>query len=283
MNYAFSQRVKHYYDRNTRLFLGHESALCSAVHRGVWAPGVVTREQAFGYVNQLILEVAQQTGKKNLRVIDLGCGVGGTLMHLARSLPIEGVGVAISPVQVESARELARRADLQANCRFIEANYLELPELPPFGLAYAVESFVHGPDPERFFESTASILDSGGRLVLCDDLLTVRGAGMEHTNTRAGRWLHDFRRGWQVGSLVTFDWAVRTAARFGLELVGQLDLTPHLRLRTRWDRWISLCVELFGWLPYSSPWWDSWVGGHGVQMSLATGLVEYRWLEFVKR
>lgn len=276
---SFTGRVQHYYDSNTTRFEGHESAVCDAVHRGVWAPGVHSQQQAFGYVNELILQVARSLPQP-LRVLDMGCGIGGTLFALGRALTLEGLGVTLSPVQVEMAQLRAQRLGLASSCQFVRADYLHLPTMAPRSLAYAVESFVHGPDPERFFESAAGALQAGGYLVMCDDFLTGLGAEVQHTNSRQGRLLHDFRRGWQVGSLVTVDWARRAAARFGLELLDGQNLTPHLRLRTLWDRWISLCVQLFGGLPYSSPGWDSWVGSHGVQMGLVEGLLEYQFLVF---
>ena len=38
-------------------------------------------------------------------------------------------------------------------------------------LAVAIESFIHCANPDRFMSEAASVLRSGGRLVLCDDFL----------------------------------------------------------------------------------------------------------------
>jgi hypothetical protein len=145
---------------------------------------------------------------------------------------------------------------------------------------YAIESFLHGPDPARFFRSAASVIPSGGRLIVCDDFLTARGrASTDRTDRRN---LADFSRGWHVGSLITTRQAESHAANSGLGLIQDRDLTPQLRLQRPCDRMIATFVTIGRGLPFRSPWWDSWVGGHAIQRCLLTGLVEYHFLVFEK-
>ena len=280
----FLDDVKTYYDKNTQRFVDHhESGSVDALHRAVWGPGVTTQDEAFQYVNQLLLEALQELAghfPAPLRVLDLGCGVGGSLFYLASRLPIEAVGVTLSPVQVTLANQRAQALGLDQQCRFIEADFLRLPALEPHPAIFAVESFVHGPDAEAFFASASAILPPGGRLILCDDLLTPEAQRDDSRKTR--RLLDDFRRGWHVRSLVTPAQAQTYAARAGLRLVDNRDLTPYLALRRPWDRVIGFCVDIGRGLPLRAPWWLCWVGGHAVQTCLLSGRVEYRLLVFEK-
>lgn len=263
--------VRRYYDSNTRLFDKHESGASDAVHRAVWGPGVSRREAAFDYVNGLIMERVKGAG----RVLDLGCGIGGTLFYLLRRTDGTGLGVTLSPVQAERARRRARELGMQDRVRFRVTSYLDLPKGTRADAAWAVESFVHGPDPGAFFRSAAAALEPGGVLVVCDDFLTLRGA-----ERAQARCLRDFRWGWHVHSLVTPARAAELAREAGFTLEEDHDLTPHLELRRPWDRFIALCVRLFGWIRLDSPWWRSWVGGEGIQAALASGLATYRFLVF---
>jgi SAM-dependent methyltransferase len=281
---AFLNDVKTYYDKNTKRFVNHhESGAVDALHRAVWGPGVSSQDEAFLYVNQLLLEAMRELLSRfspPLRVLDLGCGVGGSLFYLATRLSIQAVGVTLSPVQVELANRKAHMLQLDQQCRFIEADFLNLPALDPHHAIFAIESFVHCPDAERFFASAAALIPPGGRLIICDDFLTPTAQDDDSRKTK--RLLDDFRRGWHVRSLITPAQAQRDAASAGLTLIDNRDLTPYLALRRPWDRFIGLCVHIGRGLPLRAPWWLCWVGGHAVQTCLLSGRAEYRMLFFEK-
>jgi cyclopropane fatty-acyl-phospholipid synthase-like methyltransferase len=281
---GFLNDVKTYYDKNTKRFVNHhESGAVDALHRAVWGPGVTTQEEAFQYVNQRLLETIQDLEPRfpsPLHVLDLGCGVGGSLFYLASRMPIQAVGVTLSPVQVELANRKAQALQLERQCRFIEADFLHLPALDPHHAVFAVESFVHSSDPETFFTSVAALIPPGGRLIICDDFLSATSPSDNSRKTK--RLLEDFRRGWHVRSLVTTAQAQTYAAKAGLATLDNRDLTPYLALRRPWDRLIGLCVSMGRGLPLRAPWWLCWLGGHAVQTCLLSGRVEYRVLTFEK-
>ncbi len=186
----------------------------------------------------------------------------------------------MSPVGVHLAESLALENGLAGECRFLEANYLELPDVGLRQAVYAIESFLHGPDPARFFRSAGAVIPRGGRLIICDDFLTEGAEGSRDRMAR--RDLADFRRGWHVGSLITTTQAEVYAEAAGFRLIDNQDLTPYLRLRRPCDRLIATFVNLGRGLPFRSPWWDSWVGGHAIQRCLLTGLIRYHFLVFEK-
>ena len=96
--------VKRYYEQNTRRFLTlGQGGAEGAIHRAVWGEGVEDRREAFHFVHELVLREAR-TLQSPLRALDLGCGVGASLLYLAERLSIEGIGITLSPLQVELAR-----------------------------------------------------------------------------------------------------------------------------------------------------------------------------------
>lgn len=280
----FLDGVRTYYDRNTPRFVrSHQSAVAKAIHREVWGPGVQSEKEAYEYVNKLVSSVIGKLAQDfpaPMRVLDLGCGVGGTLFYLAERMPIEALGVSLSPVGIRMAEDLARDAGFDGVCRFVEANYLDLPELESCHAVYAIEAFLHGPDAGKFFRSASSVLAVGGRLIVCDDFSTERAE--RSLDRKAMRDLAEFKRGWHVGSLITTAQANVHAVDAGLRLIDDQDLTPYLRLRRPCDRLIAAFVNLGRGLTFRSPWWDSWVGGNAIQQCLLSGLVEYRLLVFEK-
>ena len=123
------QAVGRYYDRNTRAFLAAgEGGRNLAIHRGIWAPGTDSAAQAAEYVPALMLEQARETGARN--ILDLGCGVGGTCLYLARgleagSVPLDLriVGMTISVAQEQLGQNLIGVAGLGCVVSLMKGDY----------------------------------------------------------------------------------------------------------------------------------------------------------------
>jgi cyclopropane fatty-acyl-phospholipid synthase-like methyltransferase len=265
--------VREYYDRNTRAFVRHgQGRELAAIHRAVWGPGVRTRTEAFRYVERLI---AARITDPGARVIDLGCGVGASLAYLAQEHGVRGTGITVSPVQARLGQERIAAMGLADRVRIIEGDYTALPsDLGPADLAYAIESFVHGPSPERFFTEAARVLRPGGVLIVCDD---VRG---NDSGERAARTIARFTRGWHVNALLTPLELRRCAEAAGFEHESTLDLTPYLELGRPRDRAIAVLTALFGWLPSTRL--APLTGGSALQTALAHRWIEYHFAVFIR-
>ena len=264
--------VRRYYDRYTDNFVSYGAGgRVGALHRAVWTAEVKTPEQAFRYTeNRLLKHLRTLPSEPPPHIVDLGCGVGGSLCYLATQLPIRGTGLTLSPVQVQHAEQRIHEAGLSNRITCIEADYCALPEaIPPADVAYAIESFVHGPDPKRFFAACARIIRTGGLLLICDDFRRPV-TGMAATRTVAR-----FRKGWHVNTLIYPDALVKLANQAGFDHLSTDDLTPHLRLGTPRDRLASLFVGLCSWLPLDNTRFGHLVGGTALQTCLAHGWIGY--------
>jgi SAM-dependent methyltransferase len=273
---ALTERVRRYYDNNASAFekLGQGGA---SIHRAVWGPGVTARREAFHYVDELILGGLPPDVPKPA-VLDLGCGLGASLIYLAGRTDMTGEGITISAAQAARAAQIISEAGAGGRVRCREGDFLALPEdlAGKADLAFSIEAFIHSPDAGRYFEQAARALRPGGRLVVCDDFLSPQGsAGGE-------RWLEEFRTGWHANSLLTVEQAREAAAAAGLTLVRERDLTAYLELRRPRDRWISVLVRVGRVFGPSGPYWQSLVGGNALQWALLNGLLSYRFLEFRK-
>lgn len=273
-----SDRVADYYDRNTAAFLRFGGAGdTAAIHRKIWAPGVATETQAFEYLNALVgSEVIPSGSSCPARLLDLGCGVGGTAAWLAERQDVSVVGVSNSPVQVSAARQRARRLGLDERCRFLLADFTALPPLGPFDGAYAIEAFIHTPDPGRFFASVAEQLAPGGLLVICDDFLA-ESATSPPAQSEAWRGLQRFRLNWQAINLNTAASAAETARSYGLRLVEQRDLTPYLK---PFHPFVLRALYAATRLPLRWAYWQNLSGGSALQVCTQRGWIRYLVLTF---
>jgi SAM-dependent methyltransferase len=270
-----TDRIRRYYDRQTAGFvaLGQGGAE-GAIHRAVWGPGTLTRAQAFHYVEERLVEAVSDlaaSGASGIlpHVLDLGCGVGGSLAYIAGRVPVRGTGVTLSPVQARIAAARIAAAGLADRIACVEADYTRLPPMAPVDLAFAIESFVHGPAPAAFFAECARVIRPGGRLVVCDDFRRIV------SNPRAEPAIEQFRVGWHINTLLTREELAAHAAAAGFEHERSIDLTPWLELGRPRDRAIAAFVAAFGWLPLERTPIAHLVGGAALQTCLRRGWVGY--------
>lgn len=136
---------------------------------------------------------------KTKKLLDVGCGVGGTSCHIAKKLGCKAVGVNISASQVATANRLARQQGLlPSQVLFVEGDALNLPEsLGTADAVLAFESACYMPDKRRFIQQLASRVERGGKVLLIDfvrgpDSLSPDQAGylqaMDRLFATAGDW-----------------------------------------------------------------------------------------------
>jgi MPBQ/MSBQ methyltransferase len=102
------------------------------------------------------------------RVLDVGCGFGGTSRYLAEKLGprADVTGITLSPNQVKRGTELANERGL-ANAKFTVMNALEM-DFPDdtFDIVWACESGEHMPDKEAYINEMMRVLKPGGKFVM---------------------------------------------------------------------------------------------------------------------
>ena len=268
-----TEHIRSYYDRHTAGFvsLGQRGSN-GAIHRAVWGPGVRNRRQAFRFVENRIAALLRglPPAFDASRLVDLGCGVGASLCYLAERLPIRGTGITLSPVQARFAAERIRKAGIADRIDCIEGDYCDLPTRVGLAdFAYAIESFVHGSTPERFFAECSRIVRPGGLLLICDDFR--RSAA----GPAAAPAIERFRRGWRVNTLIHRDELRSLARAAGFEHVSTSDLTAYLEIRRMRDRAADAMLALLGWHPWVARRFDYVSGGSALQTCLANGWIGY--------
>lgn len=135
------------------------------IHHGLWdadEPPSVAQQQ-------LIDRLAETAGLRGgERVLDVGCGIGGTSIDLARRLGCRVTGVTLSPVQQAWASVTARWQGVGRRVRFLRRD-AETISLPPasFDVVWSVECTEHFFDKPGFFRRAAGWLTPGGRVAIC--------------------------------------------------------------------------------------------------------------------
>jgi tocopherol O-methyltransferase len=157
------------------------------IHHGYFLEPTDTKEKAQIQLIELLLE------RSNLppgsKVLDVGCGIGGTSRYLAKDHGCNVTGVTISGRQVEIARKLSSEVVGAAvtnekdgmvklsdgSVRFLELDaekmgdfFTSEPNKATFDCVWISEAMSHLPNKELFFRNAAMLLNPGGKLVVAD-------------------------------------------------------------------------------------------------------------------
>ncbi len=102
------------------------------------------------------------------RVLDVGCGMGGSSIYLAKTLGCHVTGITLSSVQRRWASVAARLNGVGGKTRFL-ATDAESVEFEPasFDAVWSVECTEHLFDKPAFFRRVAGWLRPGGRVAIC--------------------------------------------------------------------------------------------------------------------
>lgn len=207
------------------------------------------------------------------RVLDAGCGLGGTLLHLA--LRIEGTftGLTLSERQAQIGRRAIARARLDKSIEILVSSY-DTPPPRHFDVAVAIESLAHSADPGASLRALASRVAPGGLLAIVDD--------MPELPARGSHDLDVFKRGWRLPVLWSEDDFKSGFQDAGLTLIVNRDLTPEVRPRTlaQISRLESLNRVVYRIAPFAGPraMLDSYHGGLALERLYRQSLMKYRLL-----
>lgn len=162
---SLAGRIQRLYDDTTR---GWVDVWGDHLHHGHYGPdGQVPKDRRQAQVDMIeaLLEWGgRPAGGAIHRVLDAGCGVGGSARHIADRLGAEVDGLTLSPVQRDIAQELgAGRTDVRIAVG--DATKTKFDD-NTFDVVWALESGEHMPDKEAFIEECARVLRPGGRLMV---------------------------------------------------------------------------------------------------------------------
>ncbi|KAJ7634665.1 delta-sterol C-methyltransferase [Roridomyces roridus] len=108
---------------------------------------------------------AQMGLKPGMRVLDVGCGVGGPARAIARFADVEIVGLNNNEFQVQRARRYTKKAGLEGQVTFVRGDFMKLEEQfgkNYFDAVYAIEATCHAPTWEGVYGEIFKVLKPGG-------------------------------------------------------------------------------------------------------------------------
>ena len=139
--------------------------------------------------------------KRDDRVLDAGCGVGGSSVWLGQERGCAVVGINVIPAQLTRARNLAELRGVTDLVTFelCDYNSTGLPD-ESFTVVWGLESICHSEDKREFCREAWRLLKPGGRIIVADGFLAREAVGQTER-----RYLQEWYDGWAVPHLSRID------------------------------------------------------------------------------
>ena len=172
------------------------------------------------------------------RLLDIGCGWGGLIMHAAAHYDVQAVGITLSVPQAEAARQRLRESGLNDRCRVEVSDYRDIDHGSQYDKIVSVGMFEHVGEallPE-YFHRTWDLLRPGG-------VFLNQGIAYSATYHRRGPSFTD-RYVFPDSELVPIGTSLRAAELSGFEVRDVESLREHYALTLHhWVRRLEAHAE----------------------------------------
>jgi sterol 24-C-methyltransferase len=172
----------------------------------------------------------------DMRLLDLGCGVGGPLRNMVRFTHAHVTGVNNNAYQVRRARQMDEKLGLAKHTSYIRGDFNDMPiDSGTADGAYAIEATCHAADKTCCYSEVFRTLKPGAAFVAYEWIITDKynDADAEHRRIR-----HGIELGNGLPSLETAGEVNRALLAAGFAVEESYDLiTRHDKLEAKQFTW----------------------------------------------
>lgn len=218
---SYTDVVNGYYDGATELY---EYGWGHSFHFARYYPGEAFYQAIARHEHYLS---AQMHLKPGMRVLDVGCGVGGPAREIARFSGANVVGVNNNQFQVNRAKKYTAKAGLSDQVDFVKGDFMTLSELfgeNSFDAVYAIEATVHAPNFEGIYGEIKKVLKPGGIFGVYEWCMT---DGYDKSNPVHRKIAHGIEVGDGIAEMRTIQNARNALKTVGFEIQHDEDLAER--------------------------------------------------------
>lgn len=220
-----------------RLFWNLDHSM--AMHAGFWDDTTKSLSDALNRENEVLAEIAQISTTD--RVLDAGCGVGGSSIFLASRYGCNVIGITLSSKQASKALSNATKYGVAPQVSFQVRDYCntQFPDAS-FDVVWGLESVCHATDKAQFVKEAYRLLKPGGRMILADGFAS-KTQYIPQEAYEMKKWL----KGWGVDSLETVGAFENHLYNNGFQQINFRNITKNVLPSSRRLYFISFPATAF--------------------------------------
>jgi sterol 24-C-methyltransferase len=160
-----------------------------------------------------------------MKVLDVGCGVGGPAREIAKFTGAHITGLNNNDYQIERATRYAKKEGLSHQLDFVKGDFMQMsfPDAS-FDAVYAIEATVHAPSLEGVYSQIFRVLKPGGVFGVYEWLMTdnYNNNTPHHREVRLG-----IEQGDGISNMVKISEGIAAIMAAGFELELHEDLAKR--------------------------------------------------------
>lgn len=197
------------------------------IHHGYYEKGIRTHVQSVLNMNGFIGRLLKLDSeiKQCKKILDAGCGIGGTVVYFAKKFPdIKFTGINIVPDHIEMAKNLAKEKKVLSNTDFFVKDFVDTDlSSNHFDAIYLMESSCYALQKQMLIGEMYRILKPGGILVITDVFRTLVELNPFLTN------IYDsFCKGWGLSDLIDIEEFIFYLEKEGFHNIVNKAVTKHV-------------------------------------------------------
>jgi tocopherol O-methyltransferase len=159
-----NERIKTFYDDSSQLWIERWG---EHMHHGYYGSDGKIKKDRLQAQEDMIQELLNWAEIKYVKkVLDLGCGVGGSSRFMARRFGADAKGVTLSPVQAAIAKSYNNQQNLQDKVNISVQDMMSLNVNSEYDLVWSMESAEHISDKAALMQLCFDSLSSNGKLIM---------------------------------------------------------------------------------------------------------------------
>ncbi|KZF22686.1 ERG6, Delta(24)-sterol C-methyltransferase [Xylona heveae TC161] len=215
----YATLTRHYYNLATDLYengWAQSFHFCRFGHKEAFLQALARHEHYLAHLMNI---------KEGMKVLDVGCGVGGPAREIARFTGCNIVGLNNNDYQIERATAYAAQAGLSKQLSFTKGDFMQM-SFPDnsFDAVYAIEATVHAPSLEGVYSQIYRVLKPGGVFGVYEWVMTDQ---YDNDNPRHREIRLGIEQGDGISNMVKADVAIQAIKNAGFELELAEDLADR--------------------------------------------------------
>lgn len=171
---------------------------------------------------------------RGMRVLDVGCGVGGPMRLFAREFGAHVVGLNNNTYQLGKCEAYNRASGLNNQTELLQGDFMQIPAPEAsYDAAYQIEATPHAPDKEGAFAEIWRVLRPGGVFGGYEWCMT---SGYNAGNPRHQEIKKGIETGNSLPDIASFDDVTGALQNVGFEVTDAFDTADNSDPETPWYR-----------------------------------------------
>jgi sterol 24-C-methyltransferase len=215
----YATLTRHYYNLATDIYeygWGQSFHFCRFSHGEPFYQAIARHEHYLAHHINI---------KEGMRVLDVGCGVGGPAREIAKFTGAHITGLNNNDYQIERATHYAAKEGLSDQLDFVKGDFMQM-SFPDnsFDAVYAIEATVHAPSLEGIYGQIFRVLKPGGVFGVYEWLMTDNydNDNLRHREIRLGIEVGD-----GISNMCKIQEALDAMKAVGFEMILNEDLAER--------------------------------------------------------